>query len=75
VHDIVPRFAARQPFDIGDFRGLQLRRADVAPAQFRFSGGDVVEVHSTEQRTANEILRDADLARYEAKRANRRSGG
>jgi diguanylate cyclase (GGDEF)-like protein/PAS domain S-box-containing protein len=31
----------------------------------------VVEVHPTEQRTADEILRDADLAMYEAKRANR----
>ena len=32
----------------------------------------VVEVHSAEQRTADELLRDADLAMYEAKRANRR---
>jgi diguanylate cyclase (GGDEF)-like protein/PAS domain S-box-containing protein len=32
----------------------------------------VVEVLPTEQRTADEILRDADLAMYEAKRANRR---
>jgi diguanylate cyclase (GGDEF)-like protein len=31
----------------------------------------VVEVHPTEQRTADEILRDADFAMYEAKRANR----
>jgi diguanylate cyclase (GGDEF)-like protein len=34
----------------------------------------VVEVHSAEQRTADEILRDADLAMYEAKRAGRRTG-
>ncbi|OBB12785.1 hypothetical protein A5662_07610 [Mycobacteriaceae bacterium 1482268.1] len=31
----------------------------------------VVEVHRDEQRTADEILRDADLAMYEAKRARR----
>ncbi len=32
----------------------------------------VVEVRREDQRTADEILRDADLAMYEAKRANRR---
>ena len=34
----------------------------------------VVEVHLDEQRTADEILRDADLAMYEAKRARRGQG-
>ena len=32
----------------------------------------VVEVRREDQRTADELLRDADLAMYEAKRANRR---
>lgn len=32
----------------------------------------VVEVHRDDQRTADEILRDADSAMYEAKRARRR---
>ena len=34
----------------------------------------VVEVADDEQRTADEILRDADLAMYEAKRARRGKG-
>ena len=34
----------------------------------------VVEVDQPEHRTADEILRDADLAMYEAKRANRSQG-
>ena len=34
----------------------------------------VVEVADDEQRTADEILRDADLAMYEAKRARRGQG-
>jgi len=35
----------------------------------------VVEVHRDDTRTADEILRDADLAMYEAKRAARRADG
>ncbi len=34
----------------------------------------VVEVHPDEQRTADELLRDADLAMYEVKRARRSQG-
>ena len=46
----------------------------VNDAAVRLSVG-VVEVQSAEQRTADEILREADLAMDEAKRANRRTGG
>ncbi len=42
-------------------------------AAIRASVG-VVEVDHNEQRTADEILRDADLAMYEAKRARRNDG-
>lgn len=35
----------------------------------------VVEVHRGDERTADEILRDADLAMYEAKRARQRRDG
>ncbi len=35
----------------------------------------VLEVHPGDNRTADEILRDADLAMYEAKRARRSQGG
>jgi diguanylate cyclase (GGDEF)-like protein/PAS domain S-box-containing protein len=48
--------------------------SDVRSAPIRASIG-VVEVHRDEQRTADEILRDADLAMYKAKRARRSQGG
>jgi diguanylate cyclase (GGDEF)-like protein len=35
----------------------------------------VVEVHRGDERTADEVLRDADFAMYEAKRARRSRGG
>jgi diguanylate cyclase (GGDEF)-like protein len=38
------------------------------------AGIGVVDVHQDDQRTAEEILRDADPAMYEAKRAGRRRG-
>jgi diguanylate cyclase (GGDEF)-like protein len=47
--------------------------ADATSAAIHASIG-VVDVHQDDQRTAEEILRDADRAMYEAKRAGRRRG-
>ncbi|MDX1883321.1 GGDEF domain-containing protein [Mycolicibacterium sp. 120270] len=57
----------------------RLRAALAAPVEVGATSASihasigVVEVHPDDERTADEILRDADFAMYDAKRARRRS--
>ena len=75
---VVLVFRDLAPGEIDEMAGIivsELARPvanDVAGVAVNASIG-VVDVHPNEQRTADELLRDADLAMYAAKRA-RRSG-